>query len=332
LSHVGDAIVFTNLHGTILYVNPAWEQVTGYRIEESVGRPLDAAGMEDVWAQVQAGAIWQGILRAIGKSGAEYDAEWIFAPVRDLQGRIHRVVGVLRDVTEAQQVEALKARFIADAAHDLRRPLATLRLRTDLLERDPEQAARHVTSIQYQIGRLETLVSDLLTLSELDRKAPDEPAELVDLVDVVAQVVAAYELVVQQANLVLHVEAPPVTVPVVGAEDQLVRVVENLLANAINYTPPGGWVRLRLVRQRDRATFTVHDSGIGIPPDALPHIFERFYRADNARTQAEGTGLGMSIVHAIVTLYGGTIRVASTPGEGTRFDVELPAATAVSVV
>jgi heavy metal sensor kinase len=222
-------------------------------------------------------------------------------------------------------------RFVADASHELRTPLTSLEGLSEMLligadRGDSSATQRMARSIHGELGRMARLVSDLLTLSRLDGAAPTthvsvDASKLLD--EVAAQVTPVAEA--RQIHLEVAHEGPVV---VRGDPDRLKQVVLNLVDNALRYTPPEGRVRLSASHDEAEklARIEVEDTGQGIPAEDLPHIFDRFYRGDPSRARASGnTGLGLAIVRAIVQAHGGTIDVASTLGEGTRFRVALPA-------
>jgi two-component system, OmpR family, phosphate regulon sensor histidine kinase PhoR len=242
-------------------------------------------------------------------------------PLRDAGG----VLLVLRDVTAARRVEAMRRDFVADASHELKTPVAAIQVAAETLERaihdDPPAAARFAGQIWHESARLSRLVSDLLDLSRLESERPVfEPVRL-DLL--AGEVVARVGDSAREAGVTLEVAAGPVTVA--GSTKDLALLVGNLLENAVQYTPRGGRVRLEVGSSNGRAVLSVEDTGIGIPSRDLPRIFERFYRVDRARSRATGgTGLGLSITRHVTEQHGGRIEAESELGRGSTFRVWLP--------
>ncbi len=232
-----------------------------------------------------------------------------------------------RELTEAYEqlkaLDRLKSKFITDVSHELRTPIANLNLYMDLLERGkPDKQPHYRAILKEQVARLVNLIEDVLDVShlELDTTAADYAP--VDLNAVVNQVVTALHTRAGVASLALTF-APDAALPSVRAvRDQLLRVVANLVANAIHYTPEG-WVRVSTYQAGERVCLEVQDSGIGIDPEDVPHLFERFYRGRNV-SHVPGNGLGLAIVHEIVSLHGGTLEVESRLGQGSTFRVWLP--------
>lgn len=230
---------------------------------------------------------------------------------------------------DAREESEMQVRqFVADASHELRTPLASIRGYAELSRRETEPVPPSVTHalgrIESEAGRMTTLVEDLLLLARLDagRELEREPVDLTRIV-----VESLSDLHAAGPDHVWHLDLPEDLdeVPeVVGDEARLRQVVINLLANARRHTPPGTVVTAGLAREGDDVIVRVTDNGPGIPAEFTPHLFERFTRGDVARTRTEGsTGLGLSIVHAVVTAHHGTVSVESEPGN-TQFTVRLP--------
>lgn len=333
LQNVADAILFTDIDANILYVNPAWERLTGYQAQEVIGenpRFLQSSKTphtvyEELWGDILAGDVWQGVLYNRRKDGTDYDSELTVAPVMDESGAVRYFVGIQRDVTAARQLEAMKTRFIANAAHDLKNPITSLRLRLQLLKRAPDQAVSHINTMEHQIDHLTRLVTDLMTLSQLDQDEKQRTWTKLNLNYSILQVVESQAPIAEQKQIRLIFEPADDLSRIWGDVQRMERVILNLVTNALNYTLDGGEIVLKTMLKDERVMFTVRDTGIGIPSEKLPLIFERFYRSDEAREVTEGTGLGLAIVKEIVERHDGTITVKSKLGEGTVFTVSFPA-------
>jgi len=241
-------------------------------------------------------------------------------------------VVVARDTTELTRLMEMRRDFVANVSHELKTPLAAIRGYAETLRDgalgEPATASRFTERILRQCRRLQALLDDLLTLSRLESLERTPPHEPVDLDAIVRRAVdlmssAAEE---KQVRLALAEPGPPVPFPPLpGDAEGLERLVVNLLDNAIKYNQPGGEVVVRLAQQDGEALLEVSDTGIGIPPEALPRIFERFYRVDKGRSREEGgTGLGLAIVKHVAQAHGGQIEVESRLGQGSTFRVHLP--------
>ena len=222
------------------------------------------------------------------------------------------------------------SRFSADASHELRTPLTILRGELEsLVQRraGPEELRESVASALEEVDRLTRIVESLLALSRLEAGEARMERVRVDLSELAATTVEQMRLLAEDKQLSVQCEVNE-SVQVEGDRSRLKQVVVNLLDNAIKYTPEGGSVRVGVKTSEGSALIEVEDSGVGIPPDALPHIFERFYRVDKARSrQMGGSGLGLSIVKSICAAHGGTIEAGGTNGRGTCFRVALPLLT-----
>jgi signal transduction histidine kinase len=218
-------------------------------------------------------------------------------------------------------------RFTSDASHELRTPLAVMQADLSLALRRPRSNTEYratLESAQEEVSRLSHIVNDLLVLARLDTDVAQIAREPVQLDDLLEMVVAGLRPLATERSIRLSytINAPA---SMIGDPTRLKQVFFNLLDNAIAYTPDGGSIRVSMVTDGAQAEVTVADTGIGISPEDLPHVFERFYRSEEARTRNhEGTGLGLAIAQKVVHAHQGRIEVSSMPGQGTTFQVLLP--------
>ncbi|WP_281884552.1 HAMP domain-containing sensor histidine kinase [Paenibacillus sp. YYML68] len=225
-----------------------------------------------------------------------------------------------------QEAKEQMRRFVADASHELRTPLTSIHGFLEVLLRGamhrPEQLKTSLTSMHSESVRINKLVSDLLLLAKLDR-APRMEWAVVDLAQLLDQMKPQLELLAGERELILQL---PPRAQGTFDRDKLKQVVLNLFHNAVQHTDPQqGCIRLSVTADSDVLTLTVTDNGVGIPQEHVPHVFERFYRSDAARTRKSGgSGLGLAITQSIVELHGGHIRADSKDGEGSVFTVRLP--------
>jgi two-component system heavy metal sensor histidine kinase CusS len=249
-------------------------------------------------------------------------------PVVNPQDELGRLTETLNAmIARLERSFAEIRRFTADASHELRTPLTAIRTEAEVALAKPLGLADHqqlLGSILEECDRLTRLADQLLALAREDARAARHAHEPVDLAGLVGDVTETMRPVAEVKGLGLRVEASePVSVR--GDAGRLREVFFNVLDNGIKYTPEGGEVEIRLGRHGPEAVVTVRDTGIGIPAEHVPHVFDRFYRVDKARSRAEGgTGLGLSIAQSIVVAHGGCIELASTPGQGTTCTVRLP--------
>ena len=247
------------------------------------------------------------------------------------QSRIKSELGALAKVLNEMfgRLEASfqrQIRFTADASHELRTPAAVVLAQTELAlakDRSVAEYQEALEACQRAAKRMELLVDGLLTLARSDAGQLEIRQEPVDFREVVESSVALLKPLAEQEQIELNRELP--SVQITGDAERLSQVAANLIRNAIIYNRTGGRVQVRLAADGRQAILTVSDTGIGVDPNDLPNIFERFYRADTARTgKSAGAGLGLAICREIVRIHGGTIDVVSTAGEGTTFTVRLP--------
>lgn len=231
---------------------------------------------------------------------------------------------VLRDVTEAKRYETMRRDFVANAAHEIRTPLAVIQgfvetLRGGALE-DRERAAGFLEAIDRNVRRLAALVQDMLLLSRLEAPEPRFSLRVVSPSDLAAKVASVFHLAAQRKSLELRTDAPADLQPVLMDPEWIERALANLVANAIAYTPEGGRIAIRVAQGDGETRFEVEDTGIGIAPEHHERVFERFYRVDKSRSrELGGTGLGLAIVKHVAQAHGGSVGLRSAPGRGSTF-------------
>ena len=319
LRSVADAVVVLDLEGQLALTNPVAQGL------------LDGPQARSVLEQIgrlhaQGGVVSETI--ELGKSSFQALA----SPVRLGDLAVGTVV-VLRDITRLRELDRLKSQFVATVSHELRTPLANIKLYLSLVRKGkPDRREQYFDVLEQETGRLGSMIEDLLDLARLESQPGEEARETVALDALLQQVLENHRPLLQarMLDVALDVESGVV---VSAHRNQLIQVFTNLLSNAMHYTLAGGSVRLRLQRaERDgqrMACAAVQDSGLGIPADDLPYIFDRFYRGSLARTShIPGSGLGLAIVQEIVYRHAGRVEVESRLGEGSTFTVWLPAAPA----
>ncbi len=337
LEAAGEGIVVTDVKGTIQYINPATSALTGYSLEEALGRTpsLWKSGVhppefyQTLWKTILAGRVWRGEVVNRRKDGTFYDASLTITPLRDEQGNLVGFVGIQNDITHRKEVERLKDQFISSVSHELRTPLTNLKLYLTLLERgQPEKQRYYLTTLQREAERLHYLVENLLSLSRLDLGEAEISRMPTDVNVLVRLLVEDRETMAADRGLTLEAELAEDLPYALVDRPMIEQVLTNLLTNAMNYTPWGGKIVVRTAKRveegRSWVTISIEDTGAGIPPEELPYIFERFYRGEAARRSGvPGTGLGLAICKEIVDRHGGRITVESEEGKGSTFTVWL---------
>jgi PAS domain S-box-containing protein len=334
LANVGDGVFVTNLDCEIITANVAFEEQSGYQSEEVKGTTIynlfshdnDKVVIEDLKAALPKGEIWRGELFAKRKNGSNYDIQLTIAPVRDQVGQMVSYVGSQRDITRQKELERLKDQLIFDVSHELRTPVTNLNMYLELLEGcRPEKRSGYLEVLKGETGRLIDLIESILDLSRLDMyKGKKVRFSDVNINLLAAQVVDVHRPLADSAGIKLTYQLDTNIPNIRGEQNQLARLVTNLLSNAIRYTLEGS-VELKTFRDGKYACLQVIDTGIGIDEVDKPHLFDRFYRGRKvSQSRITGTGLGLAIVREIVEIHEGKISVSDSLNGGSVFSVWLP--------
>ncbi len=247
---------------------------------------------------------------------------------RDELGRLAETLNQM--MTRLERTFVALRRFTADASHELKTPLTVVRAGVERAITRPDVPPETLAPLEetlQEVNRMTELLDSLLTLARADEGRAELHREAVDLRDIIADAGETGELLAEQAGVGMDIKLPPEPLVVSVDRSRVRQLALNLIENAVKYTPRGGQVSVELGGNDGRAVFSVADTGIGIAPGDLPHVFDRFWRADSARTRTSeraGTGLGLAICKWIAEAHGGTIDVQSRPGRGTTFTVGLP--------
>ncbi len=329
LGGLTEGVVAVDQDQMILHVNDSARSILGFEQRELVGLPLKEVVMISELSPLVEHCFKE-------RSGIETTVRVasvvLNIAVALLDGENETAVGaiiVIQDVTEVLRSEQVRRDFVANASHELKTPIAAIRGFVETIIDDPDMEIdiRHqfLDKARRQVDRLSHIVQDLIDLSRFDAGDSGAEKEAVDLGRMLRLVAVEKQdhANVEQVGLTVEVESE---VTIDGDEDGLHQMVTNLVDNAIKHSKLGGDVYLRLKRQGTTAIIEVEDLGIGIPTEAQPRIFERFYRVDRARSRVKGgTGLGLSIVKHIAQVHGGSVIVKSQIDKGSIFIVELPA-------
>ena len=328
LASMSEGVLVVGADGRSQLANPAFRQlfdvtgeVTGRTVLELLRQPDLARIVDDTLrlGQPQTGQVELPVP----------ERRTVLLASAALSGGARGAVVVARDTTELTRVADMRRDFVANVSHELKTPLAAIRgyaetLRDGALD-EPPTALRFTDRILAQCRRLQALLDDLLTLSRLEGISLRE-REPLELDAVVRQAADTLAPLVRDKQIDLEIDDQPVPA-VLGDPDAIERLVLNLLENAIKYNRPEGEVTVRLSTTGPEVVLEVTDTGIGIPAESLPRIFERFYRVDKGRARDEGgTGLGLAIVKHVAQAHGGQVDVESRIGKGTTFRVRLPVA------
>lgn len=326
----GDAIISASPEGVVLTWNAGAERLFGQSARDSIGRALreflplsDApAEMARIADELRAGRPVYLETVARRADGGTIDVSVGLTPHPGELGELGAVSAIIRDIGERRALERLQQEFLAMASHELRNPLLTIRGNAQLMRRREAYNVRAIDAIIAQTDRLDRLVSDLLLTSQLGADRLDLRPTATDLATEARAAVEA----LPPDGLPVRVAGHAVALPVLADRQRLGQVFANLLTNAIKYSPEGGEITVSLSREAGEARVAVRDRGVGISPEALPRLFDRFYRVAATAGGASGLGLGLYIARRIVEAHGGRLTVVSTLGAGSTFTVALPLA------
>jgi len=266
------------------------------------------------------------------KTNAEHHLEVSAVPMKDDFDLTTGAVVLFHDITQLKRLDQVRSDFVANVSHELRTPLSILRGYIETLVDNPktsrEELSRILRVMERHSKRLGLLVEDLLSLAQLESSNTNLEIGQVRLSELFDHVLRDWKEKLGEKNLKVLVNLPPDAPLILGDETRLQEVLYNLLENAVKYSRKNGEIRLQAARRGSEIVLSVSDDGIGISKNDLPRIFERFYRADKARSrELGGTGLGLAIVKHIAQLHGGRVEAESELGRGTTIRVVLPGGT-----
>lgn len=271
-----------------------------------------------------------GDVPAVRYKGRVYELYFGNIRYRDASSMREGVILVIHDVTQSYELDRSRREFVANASHELRTPLTTIKMVIEALAGDEgvtknEMNKSFLDMAETESTRMELLIKNLLTLSQLDSKTMNFNVREFDLEESVAYLAKSLAVNASARGHKLTFDGAYDPVIIRGDKIRIEQILINITSNAIKYTPDGGRISLRLHDLGDRAEITITDNGVGIPEEDIPHLFERFYRVEKARSSDKGgTGLGLAIAKEFAVAHGGDIRVSSIVGKGTTFTVTLP--------
>jgi two-component system phosphate regulon sensor histidine kinase PhoR len=339
LASMVEGVVAVDRDDYVVHANSAAEAILGIDAASARGRRIWEVTRVVEVGEALTDAMKEDRVRVsearISKPHKDQVIQLIGSPLKDANGERVGAVLVMHDVSELRQLEGVRRDFVANISHELKTPLAAIRGLVETLiddqEMDPATHSRFIEKIHDQSLRLSSLVSDLLTLSRLESDQGGVQFEPTDLREAVAESYRAQVHVAETKRVEIAARVSDAPVVIEGDSEALRELVDNLLSNALKFTPEGGRVDVRLGVEGPNAVLTVEDTGIGIAPEDQGRIFERFYRVDKARSrQLGGTGLGLSIVKHVALAHGGNVALKSAPGRGSTFRVQIPLRRATS--
>jgi PAS domain S-box-containing protein len=367
LSSIGDAVIATDISGSVNFINPTAEALTGWTAAEAVNKPLDEVlrivneetreSVESPFSAVKRQGVVLGLANhtlLITKDGREIAIEDSGAPIKDPAGKIIGIIVVFHDVSERRRAEQereqsfereqtarneaeaanrLKDEFLATVSHELRTPLNAILGWAAMINRgvlEEETIANALRVIERNARAQAEIIDDILDVSRVITGKLRIDAKPIELAPIIQSAIDTVRPAANAKALTLTVSLDRNAGLVAGDADRLRQIIWNLVSNAIKFTPRGGRIEARLERVDSHVEVRVSDSGVGIDKQFLPYVFERFTQADSSMTRAHsGLGLGLAIVRHLVEMHGGTVSAESGgEGQGAVFKVQLPLAAA----
>lgn len=329
LSFMTDGVIATDRRGRVILINGQAADMLNVSRETSLSKPInELLGLEDEYSYEDLLEESNSIILDYGKDFNPYFLRANFSVIQKETGFINGLIVVLHDITEQEKVDMERREFVANVSHELRTPLTTMRsyleALTDGAWQDKEIAPNFLQVTQNETERMIRLVNALLQLSRMDSKDYKLTTEWINFVEFYNRIIDRFELTKNQ-NVKFQRNLLDYPVYLEIDEDKLTQVLDNIISNALKYSPEGGKITFTMTEELGQIVISVSDEGVGIPKDKLDKIFERFYRVDKARTRKlGGTGLGLAIAKEMIEAHGGKIWAESTEGQGTTVSFSLP--------
>lgn len=330
LAHMTDGVIATDQYGKITLLNKRAEELLETPRELVLGRFLpDVLKIQETVATFSLDKYTDSLLLDFSDDEREYILEANFTAIQKENGPITGLIAILHDVTEKEKIEYERKEFVANVSHELRTPLTTLKSYLEALEDgaidDKETSQKFIKVMQNETERMIRLVSDLLQLSKIDSKDYALKWQFVDFQRYLLEIVDRFEMIASEKNVTFVRQIPAYPVMVEMDKDKITQVIDNIISNALKYSPNNSDVIVSLKEEDRQIRVAISDQGVGIPREKQPKIFNRFYRIDKARARnLGGTGLGLAIAKEMIEAHGGEIGVESTYGYGTTIYFTLP--------
>lgn len=336
LSHMSDGVLATDRHGNVSVVNHMALNFLNKKEDEVINKPIaEVLGLEDTSSQDLISSQKEIVITLDPGTRDEIILHASFSLIKRVTGFVSGSVCVLHDVTEQQKNEDSQRQFVSNVSHELRTPLTSLQAYIEALNegawKDPGIAPKFLEVTQQETSRMIRMINDLLSLSRMDRGVSKMDLEFVNLNDFVNHILNRFDMIVktdknkEKKKYTIKRELGSQALWVEIDTDKMMQVIDNIMNNAIKYSPDGGVITVRMTQNQNHVILSISDQGLGIPRKDLGKIFDRFYRVDKARSRAQGgTGLGLAIAKEIVEAHHGKIWADSSEGKGSTFYISLP--------
>ncbi|AND42642.1 MULTISPECIES: cell wall metabolism sensor histidine kinase WalK [Cytobacillus] len=329
LSYMTDGVIATDRKGRVILINEPAAKMLNVSRETVLSSPIvSLLGLEEDYNFEELLNERDSVILDYSSKSKTLILRANFSVIQKETGFVNGLITVLHDITEQEKIDMERREFVANVSHELRTPLTTMRSYLEALAegawRDEEIAPNFLDVTQNETERMIRLVNDLLQLSKMDSKDYRLTKDWTDFIFFYNRIIDRFEMTKQQ-NVTFERKLPDHSAFVEIDEDKLTQVLDNIISNALKYSPEGGKVTFSIEEKDEFIVVSVSDQGVGIPKENIDQIFERFYRVDKARTRKlGGTGLGLAIAKEMVEAHGGKIWAASTEGKGTTISFSLP--------
>ncbi len=338
LHTLSDAVLVTDAFNEVALANDAAAEALRFDLEQTPHQPIDRVVNDATLVKLIKDTRESGNLvnrrhveHVLAENGRSRVFDVTLSCMANPQDEVAGVVTILHDVTREKQVSEMKSDFVSSVSHELRTPLSSIKAYVEMLvdgeAPDEETRSEFYNIIQSETNRLSRLIDNILNISRIESGIIKVQREQVSLPAVIKEVMDVMQPQARAKNIDLSEPATPLYFQIYADKDMIYQALLNLVGNAIKYTPEEGSVTVESVVDDHDRMVTVHvsDSGVGIPADALPHLFEKFYRVNDHKKLAKGTGLGLNLVkHIVETVHGGKVAVTSEVGQGSTFSISLP--------
>ncbi|WP_056990657.1 cell wall metabolism sensor histidine kinase WalK [Liquorilactobacillus mali] len=338
LSHMSDGVLATDRRGNVIIMNETASQALDIDPNIADGQSvLDILGIRDKYTLRDLLENQDEIIIDLSDEDHDEILNAYFSLIQRESGFISGLVCVLHDITEQQRIDRERKEFVSNVSHELRTPLTSVRSYVEALNdgawKDPEVAPSFLKVAQDETQRMIRMINDLLSLSRMDSGTSKLELELVNLNELYNYILDRFDMMLKsddahekgKKRYSIKRDFTKRELWVEIDTDKFMQVVDNIINNAIKYSPDGGVITCRLLETHDHVILSISDQGLGIPKKDVVHIFDRFFRVDKARSRAQGgTGLGLAISKEVIEMHGGRIWVDSIEGKGSTFYISLP--------
>lgn len=337
LKHMSDGVIATDRRGRVMIINNRAVELLGINQEDAVGKSImKVLNLDKTFTFRHLLEKDDELILHVENEEDKEDStlQGEFSIIQRETGFISGVVCVLTDITEQEKIEQERRNFVSNVSHELRTPLTSVKSYTESLQegawKNPEIAPSFLKVIATETERMIRMVSDLLHLSRMDQGNMELEKEYISINDLLSHILDRFDMMVQSGalrdkNYQIVRDFTKRTLWVDVDQDKITQVIDNIMNNALKYSPEGGTITCRLMETHNSVVMSITDEGMGIPRKDLSHIFERFYRVDRARARSMGgTGLGLAISKEVLLLHGGRIWATSLENKGSTFFISLP--------